>query len=132
MGWSGEAATLSGRSAERAALLQVVRSAGEGHPQAVVVHGEAGVGKTALVRSVVEEVRAEGAQVLWGQGLRFGAVEAMFHPLVLALEGWLAEGDDDRRASLVEAVPSAALILPSLGAPRSRPGRGWSPWSTPS
>ena len=74
-----------------------VRSSLEGRPQAVVVHGEAGVGKTTLVRSVVEELRADGVQVLWGQGLRFGAVEAMYHPLVLALEGWLAEGDDERR-----------------------------------
>ena len=88
-----------------------------GSPQAVLVHGEAGIGKTTLVRSVVEELRAEGAQVLWGQGLRFGAVEAMYHPLVLALEGWLAEADEGRRTALVQAVPSASLILPSLGAP---------------
>jgi DNA-binding CsgD family transcriptional regulator/tetratricopeptide (TPR) repeat protein len=117
MGLAGVAAGLSGRSAERAALLQVVRAALEGRPQTVVLHGEAGVGKTALVRSVVDDLRAEGVQVLWGQGLRFGAVDAMYHPLVLALEGWLADGDRARRHSLAEAVPSAALILPSLGAP---------------
>jgi DNA-binding CsgD family transcriptional regulator/tetratricopeptide (TPR) repeat protein len=117
MGLAGAAAVgLSGRSAERATLLQAVRSGLDGHPQAVLVHGEAGVGKTALVRSLVEELRADAVQVLWGQGLRFGAVEAMYHPLVLALEGWLADGDRSRRVSLVEAVPSAALVLPSLGA----------------
>ncbi len=54
--------------------------------------------------------------MLWGQSLRFGAVEAMYHPLVLALEGWLGEADDAERASVIEAVPGAALILPSLGA----------------
>ena len=60
--------------------------------------------------------------MLWGQSLRFGAVEAMYHPLVLALEGWLAEADDAERASVIEAVPGAALILPSLGAsPAERP-----------
>ena len=64
----------------------------------------------------------EGAQVLWGQCLRFGAVEAMYHPLVLALEGWLGEADDAERAAVIEAVPGAALILPSLGAlPAERP-----------
>ena len=54
--------------------------------------------------------------MLWGQSLRFGAVEAMYHPLVLALEGWLSEADDVERAAVIEAVPGAALILPSLGA----------------
>ena len=94
----------------------MVRAGLEGSPRAVLVHGEAGIGKTGLVRSVSEEVTREGAQVLWGQSLRFGAVEAMYHPLVLALETWLAEADDAGRASVIEAVPGAALILPSLGA----------------
>ena len=83
--------------------MEVVRAARQGSPQAVLIHGEAGVGKTALVRSVVEEHRTEGAQVLWGQALRFGTVESMYHPLVLALEGWLAEADDTERAELLRA-----------------------------
>ena len=95
----------------------MVRAGLDGSPRAVLVHGEAGIGKTSLVRSVCEEVEVEGAQVLWGQSLRFGAVEAMYHPLVLALEGWLGEADDSERAAVIEAVPGAALILPSLGAP---------------
>ena len=111
------APTLSGRADERARLLDVVRAGLDGSPRVVLVHGEAGIGKTSLVRSVCEEMELEGAQVLWGQSLRFGAVEAMYHPLVLALEGWLGEADDAERASVVEAVPAAALILPSLGAP---------------
>ncbi len=111
------APTLSGRAAERAALLDAVRVGLDGSPRAVLVHGEAGIGKTSLVRSVCAQVVGEGAQVLWGQSLRFGAVEAMYHPLVLALEAWLGEADDAERASVVEAVPAAALILPSLGAP---------------
>ncbi len=111
------AATLSGRADERAQLLDVVRAGLDGSPRAVLVHGEAGIGKTTLVRSVCQEVQGEGAQVLWGQSLRFGAVEAMYHPLVLALEGWLSEADDSERASVVDAVPGAAMILPSLGAP---------------
>ena len=108
---------LSGRAGERAAFLEKVRAALGGRPHALLLHGEAGVGKTALVRSLVEELRSEGVQVLWGQSLRFGAVEAMYQPLVLALEGWLADLDQVDRVALVEAIPSAALILPSLGAP---------------
>src|SRR5688572_21117144 len=110
------AQTLSGRAYDRGGLLDAVRAGLGGSPRAMLVHGEAGIGKTTLVRSVCEEVTREGAQVLWGQSLRFGAVEAMYHPLVLALEGWLDEADDAERASVIGAVPAAALILPSLGA----------------
>ena len=100
----------------------MVRAGLGGSPRAVLVHGEAGIGKTTLVRSVCEQAAGDGAQVLWGQSLRFGTVEAMYHPLVLALEGWLGEADDAGRASIVDAVPGAALILPSLGAsPADRP-----------
>ena len=95
---------LSGRADDEPALLDAVRVGLEGSPRAVLVHGEAGIGKTALVRSVCEQVKADGAQVMWGQAC-FGAVEAMYHPLVLALEGWLGEADDAERASVVEAVP---------------------------
>ena len=110
------AATLPGRGHERARLLDGVRAGLDQSPRAVLVHGEAGVGKTSLVRSVCYEVRCEGARVLWGQSLRFGTVEAMYHPLVLALEAWLDEADASARASVLEAVPGATLILPSLGA----------------
>src|SRR4051812_7952039 len=81
------AVTLSGPADERTELLDAVRTGLEGSPRAVQVHGEAGIGKTSLVRSVCQEVQGQGVQVLWGQSLRFGAVEAMYHPLVLALEG---------------------------------------------
>ncbi len=101
----------------------MVRAGLDGSPRAVLVHGEAGIGKTILVRSVCEQVAGEGAQVLWGQSLRFGAVEAMYHPLVLALEGWLGEADDAERASVIEAVPGAALILPVAGRLASRTAR---------
>jgi DNA-binding CsgD family transcriptional regulator/tetratricopeptide (TPR) repeat protein len=111
------AATLSGRGEERARLLDAVRDGLNGSPRAVLVHGEAGIGKTTLARSVCEQVNLDGAEVLWGQSLRFGAVEAMYHPLVLALERWLADADEAERASVIDGLPAAALILPSLGAP---------------
>ena len=113
-------ATLSGRTGERTRLLDGVRAGLQGAPRAVLVHGEVGIGKTTLVRSVCEQVRGERAQVLWGRSLRFGAVEAMYHPLVLALEGWLREADDAKRAAVIQTVPGAALILPSLGASPSQ------------
>ncbi len=113
---------LSGRDDELRTLLEVVRLGTSGSPQAVLVQGEAGVGKTTLVRAVVEQARADGAQVLWGQALRFGAVEAAYHPLVLALEGWLAGAGDAERAAIIEQIPTAALVLPSVGAAAAESG----------
>jgi DNA-binding CsgD family transcriptional regulator/tetratricopeptide (TPR) repeat protein len=110
-------AALSGRDSELRTLLDIVRRGVGGTPQAVVVRGESGVGKTTLVRAVVDEVRADGAQLLWGQGLRFGAVEAAYHPLVLALEGWLRSAGEAERTRLLDEIPAAARVLPSLGAP---------------
>ena len=107
---------LSGRAEERARLLAGVRTGLAGDSRVVLVHGEAGIGKTTLVRDVCAEVDAEGVRVLWGQGLRFGTVDAMYHPLVLALEGWLRTAREDERAGLLAAVPSATLVLPSMGA----------------
>jgi predicted ATPase len=114
MGRTAPAATLSGRVEERARLLDVVHAGLDGSPRAVLVHGEAGIGKTSLVRSVCEEVRGERTQVLWGQSLRFGAVEAMYHPLVLALEGWLAEADDSERAARGRPVRPLGRCLDHL------------------
>jgi ATPase subunit of ABC transporter with duplicated ATPase domains len=98
------AATLSGRADDRATLLEAVRAGLDGPPRAVLVHGEAGIDKTTLVHSVCEQVRGDGAQVQWGQSLRFGAVEAMYRPLVLALGGWLGDADDAERALVLKAV----------------------------
>ena len=116
------AVPLSGRDVELETLLEVVQLGTSGTPQAVIVQGEAGVGKTVLVRAVVEQARTDGIQVLWGQALRFGAVEAAYHPLVLALEGWLAVAGDAERAAIIEEVPAAALVLPSLGAAPAESG----------
>jgi predicted ATPase len=107
---------LSGRAEERARLLDAVHAGLGGDSRAVLVHGEAGIGKTTLVRSVCAEVAAAGVQVLWGQCLRFGTADAMYHPFVLALETWLRGADPEQRARLVENAPSGGLILPSLGA----------------
>jgi hypothetical protein len=107
-------ATLSGRADERTALLDVVQAGLDRLPRAVLVHGEAGICKTTLVRSVCEQVTREGAHVLWGQSLRFGAVEAMYHPLVLALEGWLAEADDSERAARGRPVRPLGRCLDHL------------------
>ena len=64
------AATLSGRADERSRLHDVVRAGLDSSPRAVLVHGEAGIGKTSLVRSVCAQVAGEGAAGLIGRARR--------------------------------------------------------------
>ena len=112
-----EQPALAGRVTERASLVALVRRAVEGRPGAVLVHGEAGVGKTSLVRSVADEVRADGVQVLWGSGLRFDAAEALLLPVTMALDRWLRDADPDTRERALAGVPGVSAVLPSLGRP---------------
>ncbi len=112
-----EQPALAGRVTERASLVALVRRAVEGRPGAVLVHGEAGVGKTSLVRSVADEVRADGVQVLWGSGLRFDAAEALLLPITMAFDRWLRDAGPDTRERALTGVPGVGAVLPSLGRP---------------
>jgi len=96
-----------GRDRERDALVGYAVAARAGHGALVLVSGEAGVGKTTLVR-----------WALAGTGLRFldgvaGGASA-FGPVVAALRGYLRAGD---RYPLIEGPLCAhlALLLPELG-----------------
>jgi DNA-binding NarL/FixJ family response regulator len=89
---SGDRTRIAGRAREREVLRTAVRDASEGSPRTVLVHGEAGVGKTTLVTAVAEQSRAAGHSVLWGRCLRFGAASSPYLPFISALHGWLADG----------------------------------------
>ncbi|WP_433166902.1 helix-turn-helix transcriptional regulator [Kribbella sp. CA-247076] len=106
---------IAGRIGEREVLGTAMRGAIEGRPCAVFVHGEAGVGKTRLVRAVCDDVADRGVAVLWGRCVRFGAVDSPYGPLVSALEGWAESAESPELAEVVEAVPAAAEVLPALG-----------------
>lgn len=62
-----------GRDTERERLTEVLRDSASARPGAVVVSGEAGIGKTSLVAEVTSGPIASGHQVLWGHCLRFGS-----------------------------------------------------------
>lgn len=100
---------------ERRLVLASVQDAVDGNPCALLVHGEAGVGKTHLARAVATEMSGRGVAVLWGQGLRFAAVEATYLPLAMALEGWLRSADPEERDYVVGGVAGGYQLLPSLG-----------------
>ena len=76
------AGALVGRDSETATLVRLMTAAAGGRGSAVLVEGEAGIGKSALVRAAVAEAAA-GCQVFWGAGDELG--QAL--PLLPLLEG---------------------------------------------
>jgi tetratricopeptide (TPR) repeat protein len=66
------AGTLVGRENELALLTGLVKQVARGRGGAVLIEGEPGIGKSALVRVAVAEAPAAGCQVFWGAGDELG------------------------------------------------------------
>ena len=62
---------LVGREAELGLAAAAVRQLSEGRASALAIEGEAGIGKTRLVRSIVDDARARDAAVFCGQAHPF-------------------------------------------------------------
>ena len=118
--------TLVGRESERQALRAAIERAVSGEPGMLLVHGEAGIGKTSLVREAAGTAGEEGLHILFGQCLRFGANVTSYVPFTQAFTQWLrTTGSDcrDRLAphgtvdDLVPALndPSGGLALLQIG-----------------
>ncbi len=97
---------LVGRGAEVSRLRRLLAEAAAGESRALVVHGEAGVGKTRLVREVLAD---RDARVLRGTCVHFGASTLPFAPLVVALRPWLPGVDDDLEQARLIPVLDATL-----------------------
>jgi DNA-binding CsgD family transcriptional regulator len=74
---------LVGRDNERALLTELVKELSVGRGGSVLIEGEPGIGKSALVRAVVAESRGVGCQVIWASCDELG--QAL--PLVPFLDG---------------------------------------------
>ncbi len=98
-GLPGLSAPMVGRDAELALLRAIVdRCESEGHPHLVTVYGEAGVGKSRLVRELVEwtERQAQAPLVLRGRCLPYGD-GVTYWPLAEILKGLAACSTATRR-----------------------------------
>src|SRR5258708_27247288 len=84
-------APLVGRAAAFSQLVTRYQQALHGQAQAVLVVGEAGIGKTRLAAEFVAWVKAQGADVLSGQAFEMGG-RLPYQPLVEALRSRLGEG----------------------------------------
>lgn len=103
---------LAGRGAERQLLGDLVRGAADGAPHAVVIHGEAGIGKTRLAREVYQDPEQ---LVLWGSCVHFGAASIPFAPITAVLQDWLSRAGPEERAEVLDGIDGFGALLPSLG-----------------
>jgi len=91
---------LPGRGVEQRLLAEALEDAAGGQPCALVVHGEAGVGKTRLVRDACDGLTPQ-PWVLWGTCVHFGEASVPFAPVIGALQAWWARADEPTRAAML-------------------------------
>src|SRR6266705_5380331 len=77
------AGALVGRDSEMALLTGLIKQVSRGRGGSVLIEGEPGIGKSALVRAAVAEAPEVGCQVFWGAGDELG--QAL--PLLPFLDG---------------------------------------------
>ena len=107
-------AAMVGRDAELAEVRRLFDGAREGVPAAVLVEGEAGIGKSRLVREFGEEV-ANAADVHVGWCLDLGASRMPFGPLTGILRSIVARMGVERvRATVGVGVEALGMLLPEL------------------
>jgi DNA-binding CsgD family transcriptional regulator/tetratricopeptide (TPR) repeat protein len=112
---SSSVADLVGREPELALTGAAVRELREGRASTLVIEGEAGIGKTRLVQTIVDDARSHGVAVFCGQA----------HPLerarpfgvVAAALGLSRRSPDPRRAAI-------GALLTGEGAGTPAPGGG--------
>ena len=116
-------APLVGRTAAFSQLVGCYQQARDGQAQAMLLVGEAGIGKTRLAREFVAWARAQGAEVLSGQTFEMGG-RLPYQPLVEALRPRLEEEnapedllDDLWLAELARLLPELRVRYPDLPAP---------------
>lgn len=103
--------------------MSALEGTASGEPCAVVLEGEAGVGKTWMVRQVCDGLGGE-TQVLWGTCVHFGQASVPFAPVIGALQMWLTRADATARAEVFAGAGELGILSPALGDVRmGEPGR---------
>ena len=95
------------RDAPLEALLNLARNAAAGHGGTVVLGGEAGIGKTSLLREF-------GQRISTGWRVHWGGCEALFTPRPLGPLQDMAEALDSRVAALLDQTAAPERLFPAL------------------
>ncbi|MEV6109056.1 AAA family ATPase [Streptomyces sp. NPDC051940] len=111
----------AGRTEELNTLTTALARAAAGEPQAFVVGGEAGVGKSRLLEEFLRSAREQGAVTAVGPCLELGADGLPFAPLVTALRVLQRElGSDALAAAAAGREAELARLLPDLAPAAAR------------
>jgi len=106
-----------GRDVELARIEQGLEVAALGRPVLVLVRGEAGIGKSRLVREAIQRARSGGSAVLHGACLDLGGDGLPYLPFVEALRGLSRETPPERMRELLgPALADIQVLLPELAA----------------
>jgi DNA-binding CsgD family transcriptional regulator len=110
---------LVGRAEQMSALHAALAQAIRGEPRTVLVGGEAGVGKSRLVREFAGEAHRAGVHVLTGGCLELGADGLPFAPFTTVLRELVRDLGADGVAGLLPsgAARELARLLPEFGEP---------------
>ena len=114
---------LVGRDQQMAALEAAFAGVRQGGPTAVLLGGEAGVGKSRLVGEFGQAATAAGACVLVGGCLELGTDGLPFAPFTAVLRDLVHEFGADAVASMLPGRTTRGLarLLPELGEPDTGP-----------
>ena len=109
-----------GRQAERARVRDAIDRAGSGAGVALLISGEAGIGKTHLARDAMESAAQRGFFVLEG---RCGALnqKLAYSPIVEALGRALRGLSSADRSHVLAGLPVLDRLLPGLDLPPDEP-----------
>ena len=105
-----------------AALETALETVRQGEPAAVLIGGEAGMGKTRLIGEFTATARGAGVRVLTGACLELGADGLPFSPFTAMLRDLVREAGPNEIAALLSgsgrAARELARLLPELTADR--------------
>ena len=109
-----------------AALDDALRSVRQGGPAAVLLGGEAGVGKSRLVTEFSSAARLAGARVLTGGCMQLGVDGLPFAPFTAILRDLVHEMGADAFGAMLpgRATRELARLLPELGVPAEQDDPG--------
>ncbi|HVL02823.1 MAG TPA: AAA family ATPase, partial [Acidimicrobiales bacterium] len=106
---------LVGRQQVLARIVDLLARALNGQRVTVLVSGEAGIGKTSLLRAVVAEATEQGAQTGWGTSVDVDGAPGHW-PWTQVLNGLVRGiGAEQARRLADDDAPLLATIVPSLG-----------------
>ncbi|MDJ0341405.1 AAA family ATPase [Streptomyces sp. H10-C2] len=104
-----------GRDSELTRLASALARADAGEPQALVIGGEAGVGKTRLTEEFLCAAAAVGAVTAVGGCVEIGADGLPFAPVATALRSLYRQLGDELTAAAGNQAGELSRLLPELG-----------------